>query len=44
MNIVSTRAITTLKTYLVKAIPKAVTKESSPATTHTKVYKKVSRA
>ena len=44
MNIVSIRAIITLNTYLVKAIPNAVAKDNSPAITQTKVYKKVSRA
>ena len=44
MNIVSIRAIITLKTYLVNAIPNAVAKDSSPAITQTKVYKKVSNA
>ena len=34
----------TLNTYFVKAIPKAAAKESSPAITQTKVYRKVSRA
>ena len=42
MNIVSIKAIIILKTYFVKAILNAVIKESSPAITQTKVYRKVS--
>ena len=44
IKIVSIIAMKNLKTYFVKAIPKATSKDSCPARTHTKVYMKVSSA